>query len=78
MSGSNLDETSEQTHGREIEPNAHGRGKKDKSHDVVDNMEVRLAKVELSHGRHSGEVGLDRARHQKGLKGFKGADPRPS
>ena len=50
MSGSNVDDTSEQTRGREIEPTAWGRdrGKKDTSHDVVANMEARLAKVELT------------------------------
>ena len=46
MSGSNMDETSEQTHGRETEPAAWGNGKKAKSRDVVTNMEARLAKVE--------------------------------
>ena len=39
MSGSNMEEK------RETEPTAWGRGKKDKSHDVVANMEARLAKV---------------------------------
>ena len=48
MSGSNVDETSEQTHGRETDPAAQGRGKKDKSRDVVANMEARLAKMELA------------------------------
>nr|CAN82111.1 hypothetical protein VITISV_002744 [Vitis vinifera] len=48
MSGSNVEETSEQTRGREIEPTARGRGKKDKSRDAVANMEARLAKVELA------------------------------
>nr|CAN74380.1 hypothetical protein VITISV_007943 [Vitis vinifera] len=48
MSDSNMDETSEQTHGRKIEPAAWGRGRKDKSRDVVANMEVRFAKVELA------------------------------
>ena len=48
MSGSNVDETSEQTHGRETKPAARGRGKKDKSHDALSNMEARLAKVELA------------------------------
>ena len=48
MPGSNVDETSEQTHGRETEPTAWGRGRKDKSCDAVANMEVRLAKVELA------------------------------
>ena len=48
MSGSNVDETSEQTRGREIEPTAWGRDRKDKSHDAIPNMETRLAKVELA------------------------------
>ena len=50
MSGSNVEETSEQTRGREAEPTARGRGrgKKDTSRDVVANMEARLAKVELA------------------------------
>nr|CAN65762.1 hypothetical protein VITISV_001839 [Vitis vinifera] len=47
MSGSNVEETSEQTRGRETEPTVRGRGKKDKSRDAVA-MEARLAKVELA------------------------------
>ena len=43
MSGSNMEETSEQTRGREIEPTARSRDKKDKSRDAVANMEARLA-----------------------------------
>ncbi|KAJ9689560.1 hypothetical protein PVL29_014977 [Vitis rotundifolia] len=48
MSGSNMDETSEQTRGRETEPTARGRGRKDKSRDAISNIEARLAKVELA------------------------------
>ena len=48
MSGSNVKEISEQTCGKETEPTARGKGKKDKSRDVVANMEARLAKVELA------------------------------
>ena len=48
MSGSNVEETSEQTRGRKIEPTAWGRGRKDKSRDTIANMEARLAKVELA------------------------------
>ena len=47
MSGFNVDETSEQTRGREIEPAIPGRGRKDKSRDVVANIEAKLAKVDL-------------------------------
>ena len=43
-----MDETSEQTPRREIEPIAQGKARKDKSRDVVVNMEARLAKVELA------------------------------
>ncbi|RVW70687.1 hypothetical protein CK203_062025 [Vitis vinifera] len=48
MSGSNVEETSEQTHEREIKPIARGKGMKDKSYDAITNMEARLAKVELA------------------------------
>ncbi|RVW49075.1 hypothetical protein CK203_111710 [Vitis vinifera] len=48
MSDSNMEKTSEQTCGRETKPTARGKGKKDKSRDVVANMEARLAKVELA------------------------------
>ena len=48
MSGFNVDEISKQTCGRETEPAARGKGKKDKSRDAVANMEARLAKVELA------------------------------
>ena len=78
MSGSNVEETSEQTRGRETELTARGRGKKDKSRDAVANMEARLAKVELAMADTRGRGGLDRARHGEGLRGSKGADPRPS
>ena len=47
MSGSNMEENSDQTHERETEPTARGRDKKDKSRDAVA-MEARLAKVELA------------------------------
>ena len=43
-----MEETSEQTRQREIDPTARGRGKKDKSRDAVANMEARLAKAELA------------------------------
>ena len=48
MSGSNVEETSEQTRGREMEHTARGKGKKDKSHDTLANMKARLAKMELA------------------------------
>ena len=35
MSGSNVEETSKQTYGKEIEPTTQGRGRKDKSRDVI-------------------------------------------
>ena len=48
MLGSNVEEISKQTHGKEIEPTMQGKGRKDKSRDVIANMEARLAKVELA------------------------------
>ena len=48
MSGSNVEETSEQTRRREIEPTTRGRSRKDNYRDAIANMEARLAKVELA------------------------------
>ena len=50
MSGSNMDETSEQTRGRETKPTARGRGSKDKSRDAKANMKARLAKADTREG----------------------------
>ena len=58
MSGSNVEETSEQTRGRKIEPTAWGRGRKDKSRDVIVNMEARLAKVKVAMADNREEVDL--------------------
>ena len=68
MSGSNVDETSEQTRRRETEPTAWGRGKKDKSHDVVANMEARLAKVELAIADTRERLNLIEQGTEKGLE----------
>ena len=68
MSGSNVDETSEQTHGREIEPAAWGRGKKDKSRDIVTNMEARLAKVERAMADTRERLDLIEQDMEKGMK----------
>ena len=38
MSGSNVEDASEQTRGRETEPTAWGRGRKDKFHDAIASM----------------------------------------
>ena len=48
MLGFNVEETSEQTHGRETEPIVRCRGRKDKFRDALANMEAKLAKVELA------------------------------
>ena len=48
MLGSNIEDASEQTRGRETEPTTRGMGKKDKSLDAIANMEARLAKVKLA------------------------------
>ena len=67
MSGSNVEETSEQTCGRETEPTTWGRGKKDKSRDVVANMDARLAKVELAMTDTREELVLIEQGMEKGL-----------
>ena len=48
MSGSNVDEISKQTRRKKTEPAAWGRGRKDKSHDALANIEARLAKVKVA------------------------------
>ena len=68
MSGSNVEETSEQTHGRETEPAAWGMGKKDKSCDVVANMEARLAKVEVAMADTRERLDLIEQGMEKGLE----------
>ncbi|RVW91053.1 hypothetical protein CK203_039980 [Vitis vinifera] len=68
MSSSNVEETSEQTHGRKIEPATWGKGRKDKSHDVVANMEARLAKVELAMEDTREGVDLIKKGMEKGLE----------
>ena len=73
MLGSNVEDASEQTYGREAKLATRGNGEKDKSRDVVANMEARLAKVELA--MVDTWEGLDLI---KQVRGSKGADPRPS
>ena len=68
MSGSNVEETSEQIRGRETEPAARGRGKKDKSRDAVANMEARLAKVELAMEDTREGLNLIEQGMEKGMK----------
>ncbi|KAJ9682242.1 hypothetical protein PVL29_018227 [Vitis rotundifolia] len=68
MSGSNMDETSKQTRGRETEPTARGRGRKDKSRDAISNMEARLAKVELAMADTREGVDLIEQGMEKGLE----------
>ena len=71
MLGSNIEDTSEQTHGREMEPNALGMGKKDKSHDAIANKEARLTKMEL--GMADTQEGLDLIEQvmEKGIEDLK-------
>ena len=69
MLSSNIKEmTSKLTFKRETRPATHSKKRKEKSGDVVANMEARLAKVELAMAKH-GEV-------HGGSKGKK--NPRPS
>ena len=68
MLGSNVDETNEQTRGRETEPTARGWDRKDKSLDAIANMEARLVKVELAMGDTREEVDLIEQGMEKGLE----------
>ena len=58
MSRSNVDDASEQTHGRETEPIARGMGENDKSRDVVANIEARLAMANTREGLDMIEQGM--------------------
>ena len=68
MSGSNVEETSEQTQGRETEPIAWDRGRKDKTHDAIANMEARLAMVKLAMADTREGVDLIEQGREKGLE----------
>ena len=68
MLGSNVEETSEQTRGRETELIAWVRVKKDKSRDAIANMEARLAKVKLAIADTREELDLIEQGMEKGLK----------
>ena len=68
MLGSNVEDISEQTPGRETEPTAQGRGKKDKSRDALANMEARLTKVEIVMANTWEGVDLIEQDMEKGLK----------
>ena len=68
MSGSNIEDASKKTRGRETEPTIQGRGRKDKSHDTVANMDARLAKVELVMADTREELDLIEQGMAKGIK----------
>ena len=68
MSGSNVKETSEQTHGKETKPTAWDRGRKDKCHDAISNIEARLAKVDLAMADTREGVDLIEQGMEKGLE----------
>ena len=68
MSGSNVEKTSEQTCGRDMEHTTRGRGKKDKSRDTLANMEARLAKVELAMANTWDRLDLIEHGMEKGLE----------
>ena len=71
MSSSNMEETSEKTRGRETEPIARGRGKKDNSRDAIANIEARLAKVELAMADTREGLDLIEQGMEKGLEDLK-------
>ena len=66
-----MEETSEQTRGKETESAARGRDRKDKSHDAIANMEARLAKVELAMADTREGLDLIEQGMEKGLKDLK-------
>ena len=76
MSGSNMDETNEQTNKRETKPTAWGRCRKDKSCDTLANMEARLAMANTQEVMDLIEQGMEkgledlRKQIQDFVKGF--------
>ena len=66
--GPTIEDASEQTRGRETEPTARDRGRKDKSCDTVANMEARLAKVELAMANTQEGLDLIEQGMEKGMK----------
>ena len=68
MSGSTMDETNEQTHGKETKPATRGKGRKDKSRDVIANMEARLAKLQLAMADTRERLDLIEQGIEKGIK----------
>ena len=68
MSGSNIEDASKKICGRETKPTVRGRGRKDKSHDIVANMDARLAKVELVMANTREELDLIEQGMEKGIK----------
>ena len=71
MTRSNVEDASEQTHGRETEPTTRGRGRKDKSHDAIANMEARLTKVELAMADTQEGLDLIEQGMEKGMKNLR-------
>ena len=71
MSGSNVEETSEQICRREIEPTTRGRGRNDKFRDTIANMEVGLAKVEIAMANTREWVDLIKQGLEKALENLK-------
>ena len=48
MVGSHVEEVSEQVQGRDFDPPAKGRGRKDNSRDAIASLDGRVAKLELT------------------------------
>ena len=66
--GPMIEDASEQTRGRETEPTARDKGRKDKSCDTIANMEARLAKVELAMANTQEGLDLIEQGMEKGMK----------
>ena len=66
-----MEETTEQTRGKKTEPTAWDRDRKDKSRDVIANMEARLAKMELAMVDTQEDVDLIDQSMEKGLENLR-------
>ena len=60
MSGFNMEETSEQTRGKETKPTAWDRDRNDKSRDAIANVEARLAMADTREGVDLIEQGMEK------------------
>ena len=81
MGSSHVEEVAKQVRGRDLDPPAKGRGKKNKSRDPLTSFHELGRSGDPVGGRYGGHQrgdGPHGAKHGEGRGGSEGADPRPS